>query len=83
MTLRGKYNGAKHETEAWACLRTGVGERRVWGEVRARALLKYFRTIENISNADLAELENAPKMTKDTAIAVYKYYHPQDENETE
>lgn len=53
------------------------------GEVRARALLKYFRTIENISNADLAELENAPKMTKDTAIAVYKYYHPQDENETE
>ena len=39
MTLRGKYNGAKHETEAWACLRTGVGERRVWGEVRAEALV--------------------------------------------
>ena len=53
------------------------------GEVRARSLLKYFRTIENISNADLAELENAPKMTKDAALAVYKYYHPQDENETE
>ena len=55
----------------------------VIGEVRARSLLKYFRTIENISNADLAELENAPKMTKDAALAVYKYYHPQDENETE
>lgn len=53
------------------------------GEVRARSLLKYFRTIENISNADLAELENAPKMTKDAALAVYKYYHTQDENETE
>ena len=53
------------------------------GEVRARSLLKYFRTIENISNADLAELENAPKMTKDAALAVYKYYHPQDENKTE
>ena len=53
------------------------------GEVRARALLKYFRTIENISNADLAELENAPKMTKDAAIAVYKYYHSQNENETD
>ncbi len=45
------------------------------GEVRARALLKYFRTIENISNADLHELENAPKMTKDTALSVYKYFH--------
>jgi excinuclease ABC subunit C len=53
------------------------------GEVRARSLLKYFRTIENISNADLAELENAPKMTKDAALAVYKYYHQQDENKTE
>lgn len=45
------------------------------GEVRARALLKYFRTIENISNADLEEIEAAPKMTKDTALAVYKYFH--------
>ena len=34
-------------------------------------------------NADLAELENAPKMTKDAALAVYKYYHQQDENKTE
>ncbi len=45
------------------------------GEVRARALLKHFRTIENISNADLPELENAPKMTKDSALAVYRYFH--------
>ncbi len=45
------------------------------GEVRAKSLLKHFRTIDNISNADLQELENAPKMTKDTAIAVYKYFH--------
>ncbi len=45
------------------------------GEVRARSLLKYFRTIENISRADLAELENAPKMTKDSALAVYRYFN--------
>lgn len=44
------------------------------GEVRAKALLKYFRTIDNISKADLAELEAAPKMTKDTALAVYKWF---------
>lgn len=45
------------------------------GQVRAKILLKHFRTIENISNADLRELENAPKMTKDSALAVYKYFH--------
>ena len=45
------------------------------GEVRAMALLKYFRTIDNISKADLEELEAAPKMTKDSALAVYRYFH--------
>lgn len=49
------------------------------GEVRAKALLKYFRTIENISNADLQELENAPKMTKDSALTVYRYFHSDEE----
>lgn len=49
------------------------------GEVRAKSLLKYFRTIDNISKADLEELENAPKMTKDSALAVYRYFHTEDE----
>ena len=49
------------------------------GEVRAKALLKYFRTRENISNADLQELENAPKMTKDSALTVYRYFHSDEE----
>lgn len=48
------------------------------GEVRAKSLLKYFRTIDNISKADLTELENAPKMTKDSALAVYRYFHSED-----
>lgn len=52
------------------------------GEVRAKSLLKYFRTIDNISKADLTELENAPKMTKDSAIAVYRYFHAEDESQT-
>lgn len=47
------------------------------GEVRAKALLKYFRTIDNISKADLTELEAAPKMTKDSARAVFRYFHPE------
>lgn len=49
------------------------------GEVRAKSLLKYFRTIENISRADLTELENAPKMTKDSALAVYRYFNSDSE----
>ncbi len=52
------------------------------GEVRAKSLLKYFRTIDAISRADLQELESAPKMTKDSALAVYRYFHT-DENENQ
>ena len=49
------------------------------GEVRAKALLKYFRTVDNISKADLKELESAPKMTRDSALAVYRYFHSEDQ----
>lgn len=49
------------------------------GEVRAKTLLKHFRTIDNISKADLQELETAPKMTKDAALAVYRYFHSEEE----
>lgn len=44
------------------------------GEVRAKSLLKNFRTIENIRNADLKELENCPGMTHDSALSVYNYF---------
>lgn len=45
------------------------------GVTRAKALLKHFRTITNIKNADLAELENCPKMNKQSAKAVFNYFH--------
>ncbi len=45
------------------------------GELRAKSLLKYFRTLENVKNASLEELENAPKMTRDSALSVYKFFH--------
>lgn len=48
------------------------------GETRAKSLLKFFRTIENIKNADLQELEQAPKMNKNAAMAVYNYFHKTD-----
>lgn len=48
------------------------------GEKRAKELLKYFRTIENIKNASLKELEDAPSMTHDSALSLYKHYHSED-----
>ncbi len=50
------------------------------GEVRAKNLLKYFRTIDNISKADLTELEGAPRMTKESALAVYRHFHPKNDD---
>lgn len=50
------------------------------GEKRAKALLKHFRTVKRISEADLIELENAPSMNKKSALAVYNYYHKKNGN---
>ncbi len=52
------------------------------GEARATSLLKHFRTLDNIKKATLKELENAPKMTKDSAKAVYTYFHSDNIEET-
>ncbi|MDP4119439.1 MAG: excinuclease ABC subunit UvrC [Bacillota bacterium] len=50
------------------------------GATRAKALLKYFKTVKRISEAELKELEGAPTMNKYTAKAVYKYFHNNKEN---
>ena len=46
------------------------------GETRAKALLKHFKTVTAISEADLAELEGAPGMTKPAARRVWEHFHP-------
>lgn len=48
------------------------------GQKRAKELMRYFRTVENISKASIKELESAPSMTHDSAVSVYKYYHKED-----
>ncbi len=48
------------------------------GEKRAKALLKFFRTVDNIKKASLKELESAPSMTHDSALSVYKYFHSEE-----
>ncbi len=44
------------------------------GETRAKALYKKFKTISAISTATLAELEETEKMTKESALSVYKFF---------
>ncbi len=45
------------------------------GETRAKALMRHFKTVTAVSEADLKELEDAPGMTKPTALRVYEYFH--------
>ena len=45
------------------------------GRKRAKELMRYFRTIKNISNASTEELEQAPGMTHPAAVSVYNYFH--------
>lgn len=45
------------------------------GETRAKALMKYFKTVAAVSEADLKELEEAPGMTKPAALRVYRFFH--------
>ena len=45
------------------------------GKKRAKELLRFFRTIRNISNASAEELEQAPGMTRPAAVSVYNYFH--------
>ncbi len=45
------------------------------GKKRAGELLRFFRTIKNISHATVEELEQAPGMTHPAAVSVYRYFH--------
>ena len=71
--------GYHHSRRSKSTFRSSLTEIDGVGTVRAKALLKYFRTIDNISKADQEELEAAPKMTKDSARAVFRYFHPEEQ----
>lgn len=45
------------------------------GETRRRSLMKTFKSVENIKNATLDELQNAPSMNERAAQKVYDFFH--------
>lgn len=47
------------------------------GPTRAKALLKRFRTVAAIGDADLHELIETPGITEPAAQSIYSYFHPE------
>lgn len=45
------------------------------GKTRAEVLLKHFKTLSNISDATVEELESVKGMTHPTALSIYNYFH--------
>ncbi|HEO66277.1 MAG TPA: excinuclease ABC subunit UvrC, partial [Spirochaetes bacterium] len=48
------------------------------GKVRRKALLKHFKTIDDIKKASVEELCQVDKVDQPTAEKVYGYFHPKD-----
>lgn len=74
--------GYHRQTRKKNTLTTTLTEIEGIGETRARALLRHFRTLTAIRQADLAELETAPGMTKPAAKKVYEYFHGEEPSDT-
>lgn len=66
-----------HKVRSKGTFRSSLTEIDGIGTERAKALLRYFKTIKNISVAELSELQSAPSMTRGAALAVYRHFHPE------
>jgi excinuclease ABC subunit C len=45
------------------------------GPARRKALMKHFKSIEEIKNAGVDELKEIPSMNEKAALEVYKFFH--------
>lgn len=45
------------------------------GPTRRKALMQHFKSIDNIKEASIEDLEQAPSMTKNIAKSVYEFFH--------
>ena len=67
-----------HQKHAKRGLSLSLTEIEGVGEKRASALLKYFKTMTAIKNAEVDELSKAPGITSAVAQKIYDYYRPKD-----
>lgn len=67
-----------HQKHAKRGLSLSLTEIEGVGEKRASALLKYFKTITAIKNAEVDELSKAPGITSAVAQNIYDYYRAKD-----
>ena len=72
--------GYHHQRRSSSAFKSSLTDIEGIGKTRAKALLKHFGSIKNIREAELAELENAPAMTRNAAHAVYRYFHAEGED---
>lgn len=71
--------GYHHKRRSKSAFKSSLTDIEGIGTTRAKNLLKHFGSVKNIKEAELQELENAPKMTQNAARAVYKYFHSDEE----
>lgn len=67
-----------HQKHAKRGLSLSLTEIEGVGEKRASALLKYFKTMTTIKNAEVDELSKAPGITSAVAQNIYDYYRTKD-----
>lgn len=67
-----------HQKHAKRGLSLSLTEIEGVGEKRASALLKYFKTMTAIKNAEVDELSKAPEITSAVAQNIYDYYRTKD-----
>lgn len=67
-----------HQKHAKRGLSLSLTEIEGVGEKRASALLKYFKTMTSIKNAEVDELSKAPGITSAVAQNIYDYYRTKD-----
>ncbi|MBE6738479.1 MAG: excinuclease ABC subunit UvrC [Ruminococcaceae bacterium] len=73
--------GFHRKRRSSAMLKSSLTDIEGIGQERGKLLLKHFGSIKNISHADIDELLLVPRMTKPAALAVYRHFHPNDEEE--
>ena len=47
------------------------------GPARKKALMRTFRSVEEIMQADREELARIPEIPEETAESIYRYFHPE------